>query len=156
MILQSTRLVNARPEHIWPYFFNAKMDDRYPLAFRLGLPKPIECRIIDGDGTPGSIRRCITTRGNMDQTILEADPYRKFSYELVTSSYWGQPFISSIRDEITLEPAGPDQTRITRVTHFQGRGWPQSLITLVMRLGFMQAHRYAHENWQRLALHHAA
>lgn len=152
-MLKSSKIIETAPEKIWPAFFNAKMDDRYPLAFRLGLPKPIECMIIEGDGKPGSIRRCVTTRGNMDQKILQADPYTQFTYELVDSTYWGQPFIALVRDEISLKPLGNNRTEVTRITHFNGKGGILSgIATYVMRLGFMTAHRYAYENWQRLAL----
>lgn len=152
MILQSSLIIDAQPEKIWPCFFKAKMDERYPFVFKLGLPKPVECLIIEGDGTPGSIRRCITTRGNMDQKILQAEPYKQFSYALVTSTYWGQPFIQEVRDEITLKQIDNNKTEVTRVTHFSGKGRLAWIVTFFMRLGFIQAHRYAYENWQRLVL----
>lgn len=151
MILQSSTIIEAKPEHIWPSFFQAKMDDRHPVGFRFGLPKPIECMVIDGDGSPGSVRRCVTTRGNMDQRILVSKPYEHFSYQLLSSTYWGQPFISKVQDDLTLHLKPDGKTEVVRVTTFNGRWWTFGLSTLLMRLGFLQAHRYAYENWRRLA-----
>ena len=151
MQLISTVDIDADPERIYPLFLNAQMDARVPLAFRFGLPKAVSCSIIKGDGGVGSIRRCITTRGFMDQVIEAADPGRHFAYRLIDSDYWGQPFIGHVADDITLTPLDATRTRVRRVTSFDARGilkWPGRAI---MRAGFQHAHRYANENWQRIA-----
>ena len=159
MLLSSSVDIDAPPERIYPLFLNATMDARVPLAFRFGLPKAVSCSIIEGDGGVGSIRRCITTRGYMDQVIEVAEPGRRFAYRLIDSDYWGQPFIGHVSDDITLEILAPDctpdrtpgRTRVRRVTSFDARGvlkWPGRQI---MRQGFRFAHRYANENWQRIA-----
>lgn len=151
MKLTSTVDIDALPERIFPLFLNAQMDDRIPLAFRFGLPKAVSCSIIEGDGGVGSIRRCITTRGFMDQVIEGTEPNRRFAYRLIDSDYWGQPFIGHVADEITLEPLPGGRTRVRRVTSFDAKGilkWPGRMI---MRLGFQHAHRYANENWRRIA-----
>ena len=151
MKLTSSVVIDAPPERIFPLFLNAQMDDRIPLAFRFGLPKAVSCSIIEGDGGVGSIRRCITTRGFMDQVIEGVDANRRFAYRLIDSDYWGQPFIGHVADEITLEPLPDGRTRVHRVTSFDAKGilkWPGRW---VMRLGFQHAHRYANENWCRIA-----
>ena len=102
MQLISTVDIDAPPGRIYPLFLNAQMDERLPLAFRFGLPKAMSCSIIRGDGGVGSIRRCITTRGFMDQVIEVAVPGRHFAYRLIDSDYWGQPFIGHVADDITL------------------------------------------------------
>ena len=143
--------IDAAPERIFPLFLQARMDDRLPLAFRFGLPKAVSCSIIQGDGSVGSIRRCITTRGYMDQVIELSEPSSRFAYRLIGSDYWGQPFIGHVADDISLQPLGPARTRVTRRTSFDAKGvlkWPAGI---VMRQGFRHAHRYANENWQRLA-----
>lgn len=151
MKLVSTVDIDAPPDNIYPLFLNATMDKRIPLAFRFGLPKAVSCSIIEGDGGVGSIRRCITTRGFMDQVIEGAEPNSRFAYRLIDSDYWGQPFIGHVADEITLEPLANGHTRVRRTTSFDATGmlkWPGRW---VMRLGFLHAHRYANENWQRIA-----
>ena len=149
--LTSSVVIDAPPEAIWPLFFTARMDDRIPLPFRFGLPKAVSCSIIAGDGTPGSMRRCITTRGYMDQVIERAEPMARFGYRLIESDYWGQGHIGHVSDDIRLERITPTQTRLHRVTRFDAKGelrWPG---LWGMRLGFIAAHRYANENWKRLA-----
>ena len=151
MKLTSSVDIDAPPERIFPLFLNAQMDDRIPLAFRFGLPKAVSCSIIRGDGGVGSIRRCITTRGFMDQVIQGSEPNSRFAYRLIDSDFWGQPFIGHVSDEITLEPLDSGRTRLRRVTSFDAKGilkWPGRLL---MRLGFRHAHRYANENWRRIA-----
>jgi hypothetical protein len=143
--------IDAPADRIFPLFLNARMDDRLPFAFRFGLPKAVSCSIIKGDGSPGSIRRCITTRGFMDQVIEVSQPDSRFAYRLIDSDYWGQRFIGHVADDIELQPLGPGRTRVIRRTSFDARGllkWPGRM---VMRMGFDHAHRYANENWQRLA-----
>lgn len=151
MKLTSTVDIDAPPERIFPLFLNAEMDKRVPLPFRLGLPKAVSCSIIEGDGGVGSIRRCITTRGYMDQVIEGYEPNRRFAYRLIDSDYWGQPFIGHVADEITLEPLGNGGTHVRRVTSFDSKGILKRPGRLVMRQGFRHAHRYANENWQRIA-----
>lgn len=156
MKLTSTVDIDAPPEHIFPLFLNARMDDRVPFAFRLGLPKAVSCSIIEGDGGVGSIRRCITTRGYMDQVIEGSEPNKRFAYRLIESDYWGQPFIGHVADEITLRPTGENRTRVRRVTTFDAKGLLKLPGRMIMRQGFRQAHNYANENWQRLATASAA
>lgn len=151
MELTSTVEIDASPEKIWPLFFNAQMDERVPFVFRLGIPKAVSCSIIEGDGSPGSTRRCITTRGYMDQIIDVADPMTRFCYHLVHSDYWGQPFIDHVADDICLEPVGTGRTKVTRKTSFDAKGLLRLPGRLVMYIGFVYAHRYANENWKRLA-----
>lgn len=151
MELVSQTDIDAPPNRIFPLFLHAQMDDRLPLAFRFGLPKAVSCSIIKGDGGPGSIRRCITTRGYMDQVIEVSEPDSRFAYRLIDSDYWGQPFIGHVADDIALQPLGPDRTRVTRRTSFDARGLLKLPGRIIMRLGFRHAHRYANENWQRLA-----
>lgn len=151
MELISTIDIDAPPERIYPLFLNARMDSRIPLAFRFGLPKAVSCSIIKGDGGVGSIRRCITTRGYMDQVIEMAVPGHRFAYRLIGSDYWGQPFIGHVRDDITLTPLSGTRTRVRRITSFDARGILKLPGRIVMRQGFRHAHRYANENWQRIA-----
>ncbi|MFD1796392.1 SRPBCC family protein [Paracoccus aurantiacus] len=151
MELTSTVDIDAPADRIYPLFLDATMDERIPLPFRFGLPKAVSCSIIDGDGGVGSIRRCITTRGFMDQVIEGAEPGQRFAYRLIDSDYWGQPFIGHVADEITLSPLPGGRTRVRRVTSFDARGilrWPARII---MRQGFRHAHSYANENWRRIA-----
>ena len=151
MQLISTVDIDAPAGRIYPLFLNAQMDDRLPLAFRFGLPKAISCSIIEGDGGVGSIRRCITTRGYMDQVIDIAEPGRHFAYRLIGSDYWGQPFIGHVADDITLTVLAKGRSRVRRVTSFDARGILKLPGRAVMRQGFRHAHRYANENWRRLA-----
>lgn len=151
MDLVSTVDIPTRPEAIWPFFFEARMDDRIPLPFRFGLPKAVSCSVIKGDGSPGSIRRCITTRGYMDQVIDVADPCKRFAYHLIDSDYWGQPFIDHVADDIRLEVLDDRLTRVTRRTSFDAKGVLRMPGRMVMRAGFGFAHGYANENWNRLA-----
>ena len=151
MKLTSSVVIDAPPERIFPLFLNAQMDDRIPLAFRFGLPKAVSCSIIEGDGGVGSIRRCITTRGFMDQVIEGVDANRRFAYRLIDSDYWGQPFIGHVADDITLTILAEGRTRVRRVTSFDARGILKLPGRAIMRQGFRHAHRYANENWRRLA-----
>ena len=151
MKLVSKLEIDAAPGALWPYFFHAQMDDRLPLAFRFGLPKAVSCSIIEGDGSKGSIRRCITTRGYMDQVIEVADPMRHFAYRLLKSDYWGDRVIGHVRDDIHLTPLPDGRTEVTRITDFDAKGLLKLPGRAVMYLGFVFAHRYANENWRRLA-----
>ena len=151
MELISTVDIDAPPQRIYPLFLNAQMDERLPLAFRFGLPKATSCSIIRGDGGVGSIRRCITTRGFMDQVIEVAVPDRHFAYRLINSDYWGQPFIGHVADDITLTVLAEGRTRVRRVTSFDAKGILKLPGRAIMRQGFRHAHRYANENWRRLA-----
>jgi len=61
---------DCRPEHVWPHFLHARMDDTRPLLFRLGVPKPVSCRVLEGTPAVGNTRQCMTDRGTIDQRIL--------------------------------------------------------------------------------------
>ena len=151
MKLKSRVDITAKPENIYPMFLNAQMDERIPFVFRFGLPKAVSCSIIKGDGSAGSVRRCITTRGYMDQIIDVAQKPHHFVYHLVESDYWGQPHIGHVSDTISIETLPDGRSRVTRVTDFSARGWLKIFATPIMALGFYFAHSYANQNWRRIA-----
>nr|WP_254615177.1 hypothetical protein [Burkholderia pyrrocinia] len=129
------------------------MDDTRPLLFRLGVPKPVSCRVLEGTPAVGNTRQCTTDRGTIDQRILVLDENRRLRYRMVSSTVWCRDWVGLLEDEFTLTPIEGDKTRVERRTVFSARGIifrPVRQIGLWVAL--LQAHRYAARNWRRLAI----
>lgn len=63
MQIHSEWVFDCEPRHIWPNFLQSRMDDTRPILFRLGIPKPISCRVLEGAGMVGNTRQCTTDLG---------------------------------------------------------------------------------------------
>ena len=71
MVISSSWVFECRPEDIYPHFFFATMDETRPIAFRLGIPKPISCKVLEGEAKVGNTRQCTTDMGYIRQEIVE-------------------------------------------------------------------------------------
>ena len=151
MQLHSTWIFNCAPHHIWPHFLHAKMDNTKPLLFRLGVPKPVSCKVLEGPGALGNTRQCTTDRGTIDQRILDYVPNQKLRYRMIASTVWCQHWIGKLEDEFTLVPVGENATRVERRSDFTADGWLAPIKQLALWLALKQAHRYASKNWRRLS-----
>lgn len=152
MMLESHWIFNSSPEHIWPHFFQAEMDRSRPLLFRLGIPKPLSCRVLEGVPAVGNTRQCTTDQGTINQRIVVLKPFRQLTYQMQDSTVWCRQWIGCLEDTFTLDPLPNGQTQVRRKTQFKGAGLLAPLKTLALRIALAQAHRYAAKNWRRLAL----
>ncbi len=151
MKIESSWVFDCRPEDVFPHFFFAQMDDSYPMAFRLGIPKPLSCKVLEGAPRVGNTRQCTTDMGYIQQEITELVQDRKLVYEMRDTDVWCRKWVSFLRDTFLLEPIAGGQTRVSRVTEFKGVKAIPVLSTLALWISLKQAHRYAAKNWRRLS-----
>lgn len=152
MKIRSHWIFDCSPDHVWPHFLHARMDDTRPFLFRLGIPKPMSCRVLEGRPAVGHTRQCTTDRGTIDQRILVLEPGRKLVYRMVDSTVWCRDWVGLLEDEFTLTPLGDGRTRVARRTTFRARGSFRLPRQAGLWLALKQAHRYAARNWRRLAM----
>ena len=152
MQLTSNWTFDCAPEHIWPNFLHARMDDTRPLLFRLGIPKPISCKVLEGVPALNHTRQCTTDQGTIDQRILTFDEERCLRYRMIDATIPKRHWIGHLEDRFSLLPLPDGRTRVERRTVFTGRGLLAPLKTLALLVALTQAHRYAARNWRRLAL----
>lgn len=127
------------------------MDDTYPIAFRLGIPKPLSCKVLEGEPKVGHTRQCTTDKGYIRQNIIELHENAKLVYQMKESNVWCKNWVSFLQDSFILEPTANNQTLVTRITEFRGVKFIPVLSTLALWFSLKQAHRYASKNWRRLA-----
>ena len=151
MKIQSSWVFDCAPGDIYPHFFSAQMDDSYPIAFRLGIPKPLSCKVLEGEPKVGNTRQCTTDRGYIRQEIVELVEDRKLVYEMRDTNVWCRKWVSFLQDTFLLEPIEGDRTRVSRVTEFSGVRSIPVVSTLALWFSLRQAHRYAAKNWRRLS-----
>ena len=77
------------------------------LLFRLGVPRPVECRL----GTDGETRECVTPRGRVRQRILQRRAPEFLSFERIDDSAEGS-FDFPFAGEISVEEIGEQRDRI--------------------------------------------
>lgn len=151
MKIQSSWVFDCCPEDIYPHFFCASMDDTYPIAFRLGIPKPLSCKVLEGEPEVGNTRQCTTDRGYIRQEIVELEQNRKLVYRMRETNVWCRNWVSFLQDTFLLELIGDDKTRVRRTTEFKGVMSIPIVSTLALWFSLRQAHRYAAKNWRRLS-----
>ncbi|WP_175748583.1 hypothetical protein [Burkholderia pyrrocinia] len=152
MEIHSQWTFDCRREHIWPHYLHARMDGTRPLLFRLGVPKPVSCSVLEGTPAVGNTRQCTTDRGTIDQRILVLDENRRLRYRMVSSTVWCRDWVGLLEDEFTLTSIEGDKTRVERRTVFSARGIFKPVRQIGLWLTLQQAHRYAARNWRSLAI----
>lgn len=151
MKIKSSWVFDCQPTDIYPHFFCAKMDDTYPLAFRLGIPKPLSCKVLEGTPKVGHTRQCTTDKGFIRQNITELEDNAKLVYQMKESNVWCRNWVSFLQDSFILTFIANDKTQVTRITEFKGVTSIPILSTLALWFSLKQAHRYASKNWRRLS-----
>jgi hypothetical protein len=127
------------------------MDPRIPCFFRLGIPKPVECRLPDGRGGVGARRQCVSDRGVVQQRITHWEEQRVLRFQMEDTTLYFRPCVTAILEEFVLEPIGPDTTRVTRTTDISVSGIGRFAKAMVMCAGTKCVHRYVFKNWARPA-----
>lgn len=143
-------IIPKPPEELWPLLCSYKMDPKIPCLFRLGIPKPVECRLPDGTGGVGQHRQCISDRGIINQRITQWDEPRILRFEMEDTNLYFRPCVNSITEEFSLNRFGDRQTEITRTTTLETTGFAASLKKLIMCIGMKFIHRYVFKNWSRI------
>lgn len=69
MKIISRATLPGSPEEIWPLLCSSKMEAGSACLFRLGLPRPVECRFPEGSGGVGKERQCVSNLGVIRQRI---------------------------------------------------------------------------------------
>ena len=151
MKIQSSWIFECSPEDIYPHFFFAQMDETYPIAFRLGIPKPLSCKVLEGVPKVGHTRQCTTDRGYIRQEIMELEQDRKLVYQMRDTNVWCRKWVSYLQDTFLLDRMGDGKTRVQRTTEFNGVASIPLLSTIALWFSLRQAHRYAAKNWRRLS-----
>lgn len=151
MKLSTSQQFAASPEVLWPLLFNSKMDNRQPCYFLCGLPKPVECRLPQGQGGVGQIRECVSDKGVIVQEILAWEPANRLQFRLRETDIYFGPCVESIVENFQIRAVEEGQAVITRTTEFRlKKGW-NGLAALPMWTGLKAIHRYVFKNWKRLA-----
>ena len=151
MKLQSQWVFECLPGHVWPHFFKARMDESRPFLFRLGVPKPLSCRVLEGTPAVGKTRQCTTDKGTINQRILVLEPNRRLTYRMQESTIWCRAWVGHLEDTFTLTLRPDGRTDVRRSTDFSAAGRFKFLKMISLWIALRQAHAYASKNWRRLA-----
>jgi hypothetical protein len=155
MQIRSEWVFDCEAQHIWPNFLQSKMDETRPILFRLGIPKPMSCKVLEGEGKVGNTRQCTTDLGTIDQRILTFEENRRLRYRMIRSTVWCRAWVGHLEDVFSLTPLGDGKTRVERRTEFKAAGWLSGLKQVALWAALRQAHVYAARNWRRLAAERA-
>jgi hypothetical protein len=123
------------------------MDPRIPCFFRLGIPKPVECRLPDGVGGVGARRQCVSDRGVVQQRITHWEEQRVLRFQMEDTTLYFRPCVGAILEEFVLEPVGAGSTRVTRTTDITVSGVGRLAKEAVMWGGTKCVHRFVFKNW---------
>ncbi len=141
-IYESRVEIRAGRDAVWPLLCGATMTLPPPLLLRLGVPRPVACRLADD----GRTRECVTDRGRVEQRILERRAPELLSFERVRDTAGLERWVTSMKDTFTLEETADGMT-LTRRTEVE----PRSCSGPLLRFALPPIHRYVHRNMKALA-----
>jgi hypothetical protein len=139
------------PELIWPLLCNSRMEPTASCLFGLGLPMPLQCRLVEGSGGVGSTRQCISDRGMIEQTILAWEEPHHLAFKMDHTDLYFRSCTPSIVDDFELVQTPKRGTRATRITSVTVIGWFRWVKQAGLWLGLKKIHRFVFRNWERLA-----
>ena len=152
MIVRTRQKFRCAASTVWPLLLDSQMDLSSPLMFRLGVPRPLSCRLPRGKGGIGGERECVSDQGIVHQRILEWEPPVRLTFRMEQSDLPQLHSVPELVDTFDLFPgADPQRTVVTRTTQVRIRGPHASWSTFLLFLGLKQVHRYVFRNWRRLA-----
>jgi len=151
MRVRTSTIIDKSPAVVWPLLCSSRMDPRVPCVFRLGIPKPVECRLPDGVGGVGARRQCVSDRGIVHQRITHWEEQKILRFRMEDTTLYFRPCVTAIVEEFTLELVDGDRTRLTRTTDITVTGVASFAKALVMCAGMRFVHRYVFKNWSREA-----
>jgi len=141
-IYESVVEIQATRAEVWPLLCGATMRLPPPLLFRLGVPRPIECRLRTG----GVTRECVTSRGRVLQRILERRSPEFLSFERTDDTAGLRCWLRSMKDSFRLETIAGGM-RLTRRSELKPRFWALPFL----RIALPAIHHYVNRNFKALA-----
>ncbi len=150
MVVRTRASFVGSASRVWSLMCNSQMDDTTTLLFQLGVPHPVQCRVVDGRGGVGSERECISDQGVVHQRILEWVPEKRLSFRMERTDMDFQRYVCDIVDTFDLVST-QGTVRVTRTTQLGTRGRFQRWRRIPLFFSMKQVHRYVFRNWQRLA-----
>ncbi|MDA0841454.1 MAG: hypothetical protein O2857_27130 [Planctomycetota bacterium] len=149
MRVRTSTIIDTPPSSLWPSLCSSRMDPRIPAYFRLGIPKPVECRLPDGHGGVGARRQCVSNIGVIHQRITHWQEPEILRFQMEDTTLYFRPCVTAIAEEFLLEPVETGQTKVTRTTDITVTGVGSFAKALVMCAGMKCVHRYVFKNWAR-------
>lgn len=149
-------LVRAPAERVWKFLCDASMPTAAPWCFKLGVPTPRECTIVGETTGLGAHRQCRTSKGFIDQEIVEWTPPRRLTFIAKSDTIGMYKHVESMTDTFLLEDEDTMSTRLTRLTQFETKGFFASVKAWLFRLTVRRLHRYVMEGFRTLAEDRAA
>jgi hypothetical protein len=141
-IYESSVDIGAGRERVWPLLCRATLTLPAPLLFRLGLPRPVACRL----GKDGRTRECVTDRGRVVQRIVERRAPERLAFERVSDTAGLERWVRSMKDTFILEELEGGM-RLTRRTEIA----PRVCAGPLLRIALPVIHRYVNRNFKLLA-----
>lgn len=148
MRVQTTRRLLMSIDETWSRLCRSRMHQpaRCPV-FYLGVPKPVECRLPDGEGRVGATRECVSDKGSIRQEILVWNAPDELSFRLVETDLIVRHFVAVIEENFRLRALRNGRTEVTRTTTVEMRGGVRRLASPFVRVALMSVHRYVFKNW---------
>lgn len=145
MKIKTAVTINAAKEDLWPLLTNSRMQAQG--IFCLGVPKPVECRLPDGEGKVGAARQCISESGVVNQEILRWQAPNRLEFKMVNTDHDWSPCVDSIVERFDLEEAD-EGTKIIRTTTLQAKGHFRCFKELGFYFGLKRVHLFVFKNWR--------
>lgn len=147
MRVRTSRTLRVPIEMLWTMLCDSRMtqEPRSPL-FRLGLPRPVECRLPDGSGGVGHSRECKAANGSVHQRITVWEPPHRLEFRMERTNLVHRWFFDSVVEEFKLVAVDESATRVTRVTTGRIKPWFY-LLCPFFKVGLREVHRFVFRNW---------
>ena len=142
-------IIPKLPSEVWNQLLNSNVDSTiYCPIFCLGVPRPVRCEYNIGDIAPERRRKCVSTKGTIEQQIDIFDPPKHLAFHLVETDLSIKACITSMSDDFILEPH-TNGTNVTRTTEITLGGRLLSVKLPLMWIGIKSVHNHVYSAWKR-------
>ncbi|MGH1522314.1 MAG: hypothetical protein ACRBB2_08215 [Nitrosopumilus sp.] len=143
-------LIDSDETHVWDCLCDAKMEISSPWWFKLGIPTPQQCLVVNENKGVVTNRQCQTSQGIINQKIIEWHPYYRLSFVPISDTIGLDNHVKNMKDTFFLKSVD-GKILLTRLTQIEVIGIGAKIKSIMLRLILKNIHVFVMKNFKTIA-----
>ena len=143
-------LINADKTQVWDCLCNAKMEISSPWWFKVGIPTPKQCLVVNENKGIVTDRQCQTSQGIINQKIIEWHPYYRLSFIPISNTIGLSNYVKNMKDTFFLKSLD-EGVLLTRLTQIEITGFGSQIKGIALKFILKNIHIFVMKNFKIIA-----
>jgi hypothetical protein len=146
MLIKTTRVTHKSAANIWNGITNAEMILSRPLCFRVGIPLPRKCEILEYKNGLGKKRKCTSDRGSVIQEITKYAVNEELEFRMEYNTLEIPYSVREMRDHFKISAENNGKTKVVRTTTIELNNDALKIKSLSIMFGIKAVHKFVFDN----------